>query len=349
MRFDLFFEVSKPPFQQMSESQAFDAVLAQAETADKLGFGGMWLVEHHFMRHYSHSAKPELILAALARSTQRIRLGLGVVPLPYHHPVHVAERIATLDILSKGRLDVGVGRGFSPAEYAAFGIDMALSRSLTRESLDILRLSFARKPVSYHGRHFRLERVDILPHVLQEPHPPLWTAAVSPESFAWAAEQGLNVLVGPFKPWFMVQQDIQHFRRLWKRKEEPQIGMTVGVLCLEDGKRARQLAKPAFAWFYRQLLATTLPVLEQAYPSYEHFHELGRFRHLLKLGVNLRLLETFGMALVGSPEECLRRIQEFRAVGVTHLLCAVGAGALAPEITLESLHCLARKVLPACQ
>ncbi len=347
MQLDLFYEISQPPQIQRTEAQAFEQCMQEIVLADQLGFGTAWLVEHHFMRSYSHSSKPDLVLAALSQRTERIRLGLGVTPLPYHHPVHVAERAATLDILSHGRLELGIGRGFSPQEYRAFGADMAHSRTMTAESLDIIKLAFAREPVTYHGQHYQLDALDILPHPVQTPHPPIWSAAVSPDTFIWAAQEKLNMLAGPFKPWLMVKQDIKHYMEAWQSTQPARTGMTIGILCLEDGKRAKALAKEALVWFYQQLFATTLPVLEKLYPSYEHFHDLGKFRNLLKLGINLTLLETFGMAVVGTPDECIDKLQKYREAGVTNLLCAVGAGAVQTEIVQESMHCLAQDVMPA--
>jgi alkanesulfonate monooxygenase SsuD/methylene tetrahydromethanopterin reductase-like flavin-dependent oxidoreductase (luciferase family) len=347
VRFDLFYEAAVPPRLGLSEAQAYAETLDQIELADRLGYGCAWVVEHHFQRGYSHASKPELLLAAAAARTGRIRLGHAIIPLPLHHPVHVAERIATLDILSGGRLEVGIGRGFSPREYAAFGADMAASRELVEESLDILLRSFARKPVTHHGRRYRLEALDILPHVVQEPHPPLWTAAVSPETFDWAAARRLGVLAGPFKPWFMVKHDIGRFRAAWRAEIAPRIGMTIGVLCLADGERARRLAKDAFTWFYRELYQAALPVLEQLYPGYEQLHELGRFRAFMKLGVDLGLADTFGLAVVGNPAEVRVKLGRYAEAGVTHVLCAFGAGAVEAAVTRESLELFAREVMPA--
>lgn len=347
MRFDLFFEVAVPPQLGLSEAQAYAGTLVEIELGDRLGYGCAWLVEHHFLPGYSHSSKPELLLAAAAARTTRIRLGHAVIPLPLHHPVHVAERVAALDVLSGGRLEVGIGRGFSPREYAAFGADMAASRELTEESLDVLLASFERKPVTYRGRHYRVEGLDILPRVVQEPHPPLWTAAVSPDTYDWAAARGLGVLAGPFKPWFMVNHDIGRYRGAWRRHAAPRIGMTVGVLCLADGSRARRLAKDAFTWFYRELYRVALPVLERLYPGYEQLRELGRFRALMKLGVDLGLADAFGLAVVGDPAEVREKIGRYAGAGVTHLLCAFGAGAVEPAVTRESMELFAREVMPA--
>ena len=347
MRFDLFFEVAVPPHLGLSETDAYAETLAQIELADRLGFGCAWLVEHHFLRGYSHSSKPELMLAAAAARTTRIRLGHAVIPLPLHHPVHVAERIATLDVLSGGRLEVGIGRGFSPREHEIFGADSATARERVEEGLAILSKSFEGKPVTHHGRHYHLDALDILPHVVQRPHPPLWTAAVSPDTFEWAAARGLGVLAGPFKPWFMVNHDIGRYRAAWRHAAAPRIGMTLGVLCLTDGRRAHQAAKEAFTWFYRELYRVVLPVLERLYPGYEQLHELGRFRALMKLGADLGLAETFGLAVVGDPGEVRAALGRYADAGVTHLLCAFGAGAVDPAITRESMELFAREVMPA--
>jgi alkanesulfonate monooxygenase SsuD/methylene tetrahydromethanopterin reductase-like flavin-dependent oxidoreductase (luciferase family) len=343
---DLFYELSVPPHLGRGEADVYADALGEIELADRLGFHGVWIVEHHLMPGYSHASKPDLVLAALARRTRHLRLGLGVVPLPYHHPLHVAERIGTLDVLSGGRLEVGIGRGFSPAEYRAFGVDMADSRQRVEESLAILRASAANEVIDHHGPHFRLDRVRVVPRPLQAPYPPLWTAAVSPETFDWAARERLGVLAGPFKPWFMVADDIARYRGAWHGPEPMRIGMTVGMLCLRDGRRARALAAPALRWSYGELLRATTPVLERLWPSYEHERNIGRFRRLLKLGARLSVLELAGLAVVGSPDECVARIERYARAGVTHLLCSVGAGGVPTEVVRESLECIATDVLP---
>jgi alkanesulfonate monooxygenase SsuD/methylene tetrahydromethanopterin reductase-like flavin-dependent oxidoreductase (luciferase family) len=347
MQFDLFYEAALAPKLGLSETALYAELLGQIELADRLGYDCAWLTEHHFMRSYSHASKPELLLAAAAERTRNIRLGHGIIPLPLHHPVHVAERIATLDVLSGGRLEIGIGRGFSPRECAVFGIDMAASRAITEESLEILIKSFARKPVTHHGARYHMDALDIVPHVVQQPHPPLWTAAVSPRTFEWAAERGLGVLAGPFKPWFMVRHDIERYRAQWRHDVVPRIGMTIGVLCLADGQRARRVAKEAFTWFYRALFNVVLPVLESLYPGYEQLHELGRFRALMKLGIDFNLADTFGMAVAGDPSEVRTKLAKYADAGVTHLLCAFGAGATEPAVTRESMELFAREVMPA--
>lgn len=355
MHFDLFYELSVPRFAGRSESEVFRDALDELALADGLGFRTAWLVEHHFMPEYSHSTAPELFLAAASQRTRRLRLGHAIIPLPYNHPVRVAERLATLDVLSGGRVEFGFGRGFSPAEYASFGVDMADSRTVTQESLEIILAAFTGEPVHYAGQHFTLEGVEILPKVVQRPHPPVWTAAVSPESYTLAARLGIGALVGPFKPWFMVREDIARFRAAWRAEhgdgpprpgQNPRVGMTVGILCLEDGRRARQLAKEGFAWFYRQLLGQTRPILERLYASYEYYRKFGQLRALLDRAVNLTVLETLGMAIVGDPSHCAARLRAMQNAGVDHVLCAVGAGTLPTDVVRESMAVLAERVLP---
>lgn len=345
MQFDLFYEIALPPQLALTETQVYHNVIDQAVLGDALGFGCAWFVEHHAMPAYSHCSKPELVLAALSQLTQRIRLGLAIVPLPYHHPIHVAEKIATLDVLSQGRLEAGIGRGFAPAEYALFGREMRDSRALVDEALAIIRASFSGK-INHAGSHFEVRDFEVAPRVVQTPHPPLWSAAVSPDSFVRIAEQGLNVLAGPFKPWFMVESDIAAYKKAWRGEQAPRIGMSIALLCLRDGKRAREIAREAFTWFYRELLKTTTPVLEKLYPSYEHFASLGRFRELMRLGINLKFLETFGMAVAGSPAECIAALERYRAAGVTNLLCGIGAGAVEHAIARESMEVIAAEVMP---
>lgn len=354
MQVDLFYEMAVPAHLGRTEAQVFTETLDEIALADALGFDGVWLVEHHFMRGYSHSSTPELTLAAAAQRTRRLRLGHAIVVMPYNHPVRVAERAATLDILSGGRLELGVGRGFSPREYAIFGAEMAKSRAYVQEGLDILRAASG-PTLSHHGMVYRFDDLDILPKPLQLPHPPLWTAAVSPETFAWAAEQGIGVLAGPFKPWFLIKQDLKAYRRAWQQQfgdappaagHNPRFAMTIGCLCLDDAAEAKRLAE-GFTWYYQRLLEQTRPVLAALQSSYEYYHKLRFLEPLLKHAVTLPLLEKMGMVVTGSPADCRRKLARYRKAGVDRLILAVGAGMVGTEVVQRSLQLLARDVLPA--
>lgn len=356
MHFDLFNELSVPTAGDRDERQVFEDTLAQWALAETLGFTTGWLVEHHFMPEYSHSTSPDLFLAAASQRTQRLRLGHAIVPLPYHHPIRVAERLATLDVLSGGRVEFGFGRGFSPQEYQAFGRDMRDSRSYTEESLQVIRQAFAHGRVNFAGTHFRFDDLPVLPRPLQRPHPPIWTAAVSPDSFELAARIGVGVLVGPFKPWFMVREDIRRYREAWEREQQgaddsaqpkPRVAMTIGIHCHEDPRQARAQARDGLVWFYRQLLGQTRGVLERLYESYEYYRRFGPFRGLMDKTLTLGALETLGMAIVGDPAHCVERLRAIKEAGVDHVLLAFGAGVLPQTETLAAMRLFAERVMPA--
>ncbi|AOU99776.1 monooxygenase [Acidihalobacter yilgarnensis] len=356
MHFDLFNELSVPTLGNRDEREVFEDTLAQWVLAEDLGFTTGWLVEHHFMPEYSHSTAPELFLAAASQRTQRLRLGHAIVPLPYHHPIRVAERLATLDILSGGRVEFGFGRGFSPQEYQAFGREMRDSRSYTEESLAVIRQAFAKGQVDFHGQHFDFTELAVLPHPLQKPHPPIWTAAVSPESFELAARQGVGVLVGPFKPWFMVREDIRHYREAWQREHgtapggahlNPRVAMTIGIHCHPDHHTARNQAREGLVWFYRQLLGQTRGVLEHLYEGYEYYRRFGAFRGLMGKALTLGALETLGMTVVGNPAHCIERLTALKNAGVDHVLLAFGAGVLPQAQTTDAMRLFAEHVMPA--
>ena len=355
MDFDLFYELSVPEQLGCSEQQIYSQAIEEIQLADSLDYRTAWLVEHHYMKGYSHSSAPELFLAALSQQTKKIRLGHAIVPLPYNHHVRVAERVATLDILSNGRLEFGFGRGFSPKEYDSFGVAMSDSRTVTKESFEIIKSSFTGDAINFHGQHYKLNDIELFPKVLQNPHPPIWTAAVSPSSYEMAAKLGIGAMVGPFKPWFMVKEDIKLYRKSWKKFHSettknpslnPKVAMTVGILCLEDEKRAHEIGKPAFEWFYRNLLQQTSPVLKNLHESYEYYKSIGKFQGLLSKTVNLKILEAFGLVIVGNPEHCVKKLKKLEDASVDNVLLAIGAGAIDTNIVKESMQLINDQVIP---
>ncbi|MDA8048764.1 MAG: LLM class flavin-dependent oxidoreductase [Rhodospirillales bacterium] len=354
MQIDLFYELAVPPARAAGEAEVYRETLEEIALADTLGFGCAWLVEHHLAPGYSHATAPDLFLAAVSQRTSRIRLGHAVVVAPCHHPLRVAERAATLDVLSGGRLELGLGRGFSAAEYAIFGARPEESRARLAEGLAVLRAA-AVGPIAERGPFHDLGGVSVLPRPLQRPHPPLWLAAISPESVAWAAEQGLGLLAGPFKPWFMIRQDIARYRRTFRvahgtgppaEGRNPRVALALGVLCLEDAAEARRLGAEAFTWFYRRLIEEARPVLRGMQASYEYYHRFRRLAGLLERAVSLPMLERLGLVVVGDPAGCARRFAAFRRAGIDRLLCAIGAGALPSAVVRRSMALMARHLLP---
>jgi alkanesulfonate monooxygenase SsuD/methylene tetrahydromethanopterin reductase-like flavin-dependent oxidoreductase (luciferase family) len=352
MRFDMFYELAVPAFTGLTEREVYSNSLDEIALADQAGFDGVWLVEHHFFREYSHCPAPEVVFGAITQRTDRMRIGHGVVLLPFNHPVRVAERIAALDLMSGGRMDVGVGRGVSPLEYEVFGGDMSESRARVDEGLEILRRAWGDEPFAFEGRFWSFPEIDVVPKPLQRPHPPLWTAAVTPETFTMAAERGLGVLAGPFKPLFMIAEDRQRFvtrcRELGTDPAALGFGMTIGVVVLDDHERARRVAAENVRWFYEQLLRLTAPVLERGGESYRYYREeLGTLRALTGGTPTLEALEAAGMVVAGSPDYAIEKLRELTGYGIDHVLCALQAGGVPHADVVRSIELFGERVIPA--
>jgi alkanesulfonate monooxygenase SsuD/methylene tetrahydromethanopterin reductase-like flavin-dependent oxidoreductase (luciferase family) len=350
MRFDLFYELALPG--GATEREVIGQALDQIAAADQIGLDGVWFAEHHFQRGFSSSSAPEVVMAAATQRTNRMRIGHAVVLLPFRNPVMVAERIATLDLLSDGRIDVGVGRGLSPLEYEVFGGEIEESRERVDEDLEIMRRCWGDRPASFEGRFWRFKDLDVVPKPVQRPHPPLWTAAVSPETFSLAAERDLGVLAGPFKPLFMVAEDRDRFvarcQELGKDPRQLGFAMTLGVVVSDDAERARAVAERHIRWFYDRLLRLTARVLERGGESYRYYREeLATLRELTGGAPSLEALDAAGMVIAGTPEYAIERLQKLADTGIDHVLCAVQAGGVPHADALRTIELLGERVIPA--
>lgn len=190
-----------PTFEQRGDGSAqeiYKRIVEQTQLADHLGFAGAWFAEHHFQSHGGLLSAPHLLIASLAPQTSQIRFGLGVIQIPYHHPLSIAEQVATLDYLCQGRLDLGAGRAFLKCEYDGFGIPMNQSRARFNEGMAILLQSLQQERFSYHGQFYDIVDLALYPKPLQKPYPPVWVAAATtPETFCWAGSQGFHLMVAP--------------------------------------------------------------------------------------------------------------------------------------------------------
>lgn len=343
MKIDLFLEFPSPPSAGGDLIRVVEDGLALVRAADTLGFDAVWLAEHHFLGDYCNAAAPDLLLAAMARETRRIKLGLGIIPLPLHDPVRVAERLATLDILSGGRVLWGVGRGVTVTELAGFGVDPAESRELFRQRFTELRHMLRTAEFRRDGERYRLR---------PPPGPGLsagWLAAVSPESFGLAAELGLGVLTGPFKPWPFVKADLARYRQLVSRSSGSPGGgtsFTLAVYCEANHKAARARAAPGLLWAYHKILEIARPLLSRQISGYEHYRKLGRMVPVLDKVLSLPVLETMGLAAVGDPAHLARRLAALQASGLDRLSLVIGGGDLSAGESVDCLHLLAEQVLP---
>ena len=198
MKIGIFYEHQLPrPWERDDEHRLLKDALEQVELADRLGIDYVWEVEHHFLEEYSHSSAPEVFLAAASQRTNRIRLGHGIVQLPpgFNHPARVAERIATLDLVSDGRVDFGTGESSSEAELGGFLVDRAEKRDQWDEALDAITRMFVETLFAgYDGRFVKMPPRNVVPKPLQRPHPPLWVACTQTKTIRQAGSWGLGAL-----------------------------------------------------------------------------------------------------------------------------------------------------------
>jgi alkanesulfonate monooxygenase SsuD/methylene tetrahydromethanopterin reductase-like flavin-dependent oxidoreductase (luciferase family) len=202
MKFGLFYEHQLPrPWHEDSERTLLAQALEQCELADRLGIDYVWEVEHHFLEEYSHSSAPEVFLAAVSQRTRRLRLGHGIVQTPpgFNHPARVAERLATLDLISNGRVDFGTGESSSEAELGGFMIDPAAKRAMWEEGLRVALRCLTETPFTGHaGKYLTMPPRNVVPKPHQKPHPPVWLACSRRDTIYLAARKGIGALTFAF-------------------------------------------------------------------------------------------------------------------------------------------------------
>ena len=195
MKFGLLYELEMPkPWDPKKEREIFHEALEQIVLAEEMGFEYVWMVEHHFLTEFAHSSAPEVFLGALTQRTSKMRLGHGVVLLPVNHPIRVAEYVATLDIMSNGRVEFGTGRSGTPYQLTPFGTELKDTRPMWEEALDIIPRMWTEEVFSHQGTYYNIAPREIIPKPVQDPHPPIWVAASQVETFKMAGEKGIGAL-----------------------------------------------------------------------------------------------------------------------------------------------------------
>ena len=180
----------------MALPTVYQRALQRIEIMDQTGYDSVWLTEHHFSDYSVCPSIPVMGTYAAAR-TKRLRIGAGVTLAAFYHPLRLAEELALLDILSEGRVNWGAGRGFDAREFKNFNVPMAESYDRFREVVDVVVKAWTNDRLTYQGKYFSFEDVEVLPKPLQQPHPPMWVAAGSPDAIAWAASMGHAILMDP--------------------------------------------------------------------------------------------------------------------------------------------------------
>jgi alkanesulfonate monooxygenase SsuD/methylene tetrahydromethanopterin reductase-like flavin-dependent oxidoreductase (luciferase family) len=347
MKFGIFYEMQLPkPWGPTSELDIYQQSLDQVELADELGYDYVWEVEHHFLEEYSHSSAPEVFLAAASQRTRNIRLGHGIVLAPpaYNHPARIAERIATLDLVSQGRIDFGTGESSSAMELDAFGVDRDEKKAMWEESLRCMVGMFRDEPWEFHGKYVDFPKRNVIPKPVQKPHPPLWVACSNPDTVLTAARMGLGSLGFDFAGPAETGRRRQEYYRLIREECDPvgdavnaQFAIVSGFMCCPRDEEAVEKGVPGMRFFSY--------ALSHYYGGNSHDPGNTDLMRAFNSATSLASPEQAG-GCIGSPKTIRERLLAYEEAGIDQIIFVAQAGATKHQDIMSSLRLFASELLP---
>ena len=375
MKLSLAYEMQRPT---LDDHAVIEETIEQCVFADEMGFDTIWFVEHHFLTGFSMSPCPEVIFGALSRLTKRVRLGFGVVILPYHNPIRVAERVAMVDHMSQGRVEFGTGRS-APYEQTGMGIDPRDTRDMWEESLEMVPQIWESEMFSWEGRFWNVPPREVRPKPYQKPHPPIWVAALQKSTYELAAKKGIGVMalsvVAPATLAKHIEEykdSVRKARPVGKSINDQWLSATMGY-CDMDNKAGRELSARSL----KTLFGPDKPYLKDQTDVYEKLveswggvpdHLEANFGRYIKkeqgdAGVDLSggstqisqaVWEQFdadtladrGVIIAGDPDSCLRGIKAHEAVGVDQLQFIMATETIPHEKVMSSIELFGKHVIP---
>ncbi|MFC9976236.1 LLM class flavin-dependent oxidoreductase [Spirillospora sp. NPDC127200] len=365
MRFSIFYEHQLPrPWDDGAEQRLYQDALDQVEIADRVGFDRVWEVEHHFLEEYSHSSAPEVFLAAASQRTKRIRLGHGIVQLPpnVNHPARVAERIATLDLVSGGRVEFGTGESSSSAELGGFGIRRADKREQWQDAIDAITRMFVEEPFAgWRSRHLRMPPRNVVPKPVQKPHPPLWVACSRRETIEFAARNGMGALSFSFVEPEDAARWVDAYYRIIESDRcvpagfsvNPNVAVVLPMMLHEDEATAidRGVDGAHFFGFALAHYYGTTPHDPGRTDVWEQFQRRRAAKGFDRdqiianaeaLNVNVGSLR----GAIGTPDQVADLIRRYEAAGVDEISFVMQSGPTRHEHICEALELFGKTVLP---
>ncbi|MCI0786426.1 MAG: LLM class flavin-dependent oxidoreductase, partial [Chloroflexi bacterium] len=383
MEFSLAYEMQRP---ELDDHAVIEETIEQCILADEMGFDSIWFVEHHFLTTFSMSPCPEVILSAIAAQTKRIRLGFGVVILPYHHPVRVAERVAMLDHISNGRVEFGTGRS-APYEQTGMGIDPRLTREMWEESLTMIPKIWESDTFEWEGRFWSVPPRQVLPKPYQKPHPPIWVAALQPATYQIAAEKGIGVMALGVSAPSVLEPHIKAYRETIK--DAKPVGNFVNNkwlsscfgLCGEDNEQTQELCARSLKTFfgpgrpyvqdqkdvYARLLDQWGGIPDHLAQNFSRYidveGQVGSANGGSSAAFDLsgggalaqRIWEEFdaatmaerGIIVAGDPDSCIEAVKLHEATGVDQLQFLMATETVDHQNVLKSIEMFGKHVIPA--
>lgn len=352
MRYSLFFNLQLADPTPESERAIVHDAVEQAVMAEKLGYDGIWVVEHHGLYEYSHCSSPESILAFIAAKTERIKLGHGITltPYRYNHPIRIAERVAMLDVLSNGRVIWGSGKSSSMTELGAFENDITMVHDQWLEALEIIPQMWRDEVFEHYGRFFEIPPTQVVPKPVQAPHPPIVAACSRKASAVLAGEMGvgaLNFAVGTAEA---LREKVDAYRAAVSAAQPEHYGVTNHyacaplTFCSPDDRQAVELGWRG-ARFFEQGLATyfmsgTRPLGPLPIPrgplSTEEIEQKMQSRNSPEEA----------LYLIGEPARLIDTIHQYADTGVDELILVMQMGTIPLEEVHKSMRVFAESVLP---
>lgn len=365
MELDLFYEMfaakpwaDKPGCggQREREQKVYRDTLEQVRFADQFDFRTAWFVEHHFREGRSHCSAPDVVIGALSQITERIRLGFGVALMPHGFtpPMRVAEKVATCDILSNGRIEWGVGRG-GPMDQIAFGVDVSQAREQTHEAVEAIVGMWENERFEFHGKFLDLPLRNVVPKPFQDPHPPVWMAANSAGSAATAGVNGLGLLLfSIITPLETLATQIREYKDAIAQCTTPlsnsinnRVAAMTMVNCndsIEDCERAG--AFDACEWWYTNQAQFFLEWEKKDLKPGEKAFNFQLLDMVNDPNWNIRNLNDSNLIIVGDPDQVYDKMLRFAEAGIDQLICLVQPGNLPQEAALRTIELLGTEVIP---
>ena len=346
MKFGLFHSVQLP--NPAEQQRYYQEALEQVLHAERLGYSSVWFTEHHFTRHGIVSATLS-VLAYLAGLTDTIRLGTAVTVLPFHNPVQLAEQTATVDVLSNGRLDLGVGRGYQWGEFHRMGVPMDEATRRFEEAMAVLTKAWtSSEPFDHLGEFWTFNDMTVQPRPVQLPHPPVYVAASGAESVARVVRNNWNLLVGQAETQKQVASQVGFYRDALAEVEATytpgRVVVARAMYAAPTTERARTEAEIPFMWFKQTGLEVSAPPGRRVELLPDEFAEY-RSRYLpdARFDYSARCDDVM---LFGSPDHIAERVGKLRESGVENLIFFVNFGGIEHQRVLDSLELFASEVMP---
>lgn len=344
MEFGVFYVLESP---DGDFKRAYDEMLGQIEYAEELGFDTVWLAEHHTSA-YGSIPNPAVAMAAIAERTKKMKIGSLVSVLPLHNPISIAEDYAMVDVISGGRLQFGVGRGYQPQEFKHYGVDMSETRERFKEELDIILGLWTNESFSYNGKYYQLDNVSIRPKPIQKP-PKIYVASISSQTFDIVADMGLNITATPTLGTLddLIIQLKDAREKLIERGMKPEdidFPINLQMFVDDNAEVAYEKTRQYFDWYF-EVVGKIVPGAggEKAAASYEEWEAVAK--NLSK--TTFESLRQGGNMHVDGPQALIETIEKMQeAFGLKQLSCWHRVGGMSDKLVRQSMERMAKDVIP---